>query len=348
MDTLEHTIYDSATLGGILESLDPPKTFFLDTFFKRTMTFTDRYIEFGRLSQHRTLAPFVMPLAQGRPVFKEEADRVRFAPGYVKPKDSVVAAQAFTPRPSSLAAGRIPTAAETFNATIVAILQKHLDAIVRREEWMAARAILDGQVILEGEDYPLALVDFDRSGDNTIVLGVGSRWNDPGVSIPDQLEAQRTLGRAQKFSGTFNKLILGLEAWAAARTNASLKDLLDTRYRGTTSSLNVLEPGSGMELEYKGNIGDIEVWVYSDWFEDADGNHIPLMNPKDALLCGPAVDGVRAYAAIADKGANFRPLPRFTKMWDQEDPSATFVLTQSAPLMVPTRPNNTMKITVVA
>jgi hypothetical protein len=36
----------------------------------------------------------------------------------------------------------------------------------------------------------------------------------------------------------------------------------------------------------------------------------------------------------------------FPKMWRENDPSAEFVMTQSAPLMVPLRPNSTFRIRV--
>ena len=38
----------------------------------------------------------------------------------------------------------------------------------------------------------------------------------------------------------------------------------------------------------------------------------------------------------------------FPKMWDQEDPSVTFLMTQSAPLPVPVNINNTLRARVVA
>jgi hypothetical protein len=34
-------------------------------------------------------------------------------------------------------------------------------------------------------------------------------------------------------------------------------------------------------------------------------------------------------------------------MWQQEDPSATFVMSQSAPMTIPVNPNQTLKATVL-
>src|SRR5690606_20901096 len=50
----------------------------------------------------------------------------------------------------------------------------------------------------------------------------------------------------------------------------------------------------------------------------------------------------RAFGAIMDKKAGWRATPVFPKMLEQEDPSAVYRMTQSAPLMIPTRPNATL------
>jgi hypothetical protein len=48
-------------------------------------------------------------------------------------------------------------------------------------------------------------------------------------------------------------------------------------------------------------------------------------NPRGA-------QGVRTYGAIKDRKAGLKALARFPKVWDAEDPSATFTMMQSAPL----------------
>jgi hypothetical protein len=57
--------------------------------------------------------------------------------------------------------------------------------------------------------------------------------------------------------------------------------------------------------------------------------------------------GVRAFGAILDSKAGLQALPIFAKMWDQEDPSVTFVMSQSAPLMVPRDPNGSLYASVL-
>jgi hypothetical protein len=61
----------------------------------------------------------------------------------------------------------------------------------------------------------------------------------------------------------------------------------------------------------------------------------------------PGTDGVRCFGAIMDIQANMQANDMFPKQWDENDPSVSYTMTQSAPLMVPLRPNTTFKMKVV-
>jgi hypothetical protein len=61
---------------------------------------------------------------------------------------------------------------------------------------------------------------------------------------------------------------------------------------------------------------------------------------------GRRLNGTRCYGAIRDKRAGLAAMSLFPKMWDQEDPSVTYTMTQSAPLMVPGNPNNSFRLVV--
>jgi len=58
------------------------------------------------------------------------------------------------------------------------------------------------------------------------------------------------------------------------------------------------------------------------------------------------MDGVRCFGAIRDKKAGYQALEFFMKNWEIEDPSHEYIMSQSAPLMVPKEPNATYSIKV--
>jgi hypothetical protein len=72
------------------------------------------------------------------------------------------------------------------------------------------------------------------------------------------------------------------------------------------------------------------------------------MDSRDIVLTGPNVNGVQCFGAILDHKAQFQALPIFPKMWDENDPPATYIMNQSAPLMVPVNPDATLRARVVS
>lgn len=130
------------------------------------------------------------------------------------------------------------------------------------------------------------------------------------------------------------------------RNNPYVQKYLDYR-RGTNSTLNIDPIILGNEkARFVGNIGDFEVWVYNDIYIEGDTEKKIL--PENTVLLGSrgGVEGVRCYGAIKDEQANFQANRYFPKSWLENDPAVRWMLLQSAPLVVPYRPNATMCVTV--
>jgi hypothetical protein len=350
--TITRNVYDTATLLGTLRQLAPVNTYWLDLCFPRTITFDDEYIDFSKIEDRRVIAPLVVPTAQGKPIYGEGEKLMRVKPAYIKPKDAVSAAR-MLPRAGGL--GELLSATpmapqQRYNAIIADILRVHANAIIRRWEWMAAEAIQKGTVTLEGDAYPKTLVDFERASGHTITLGNAARWGDAGVSIMDNVETWRKTVRDASFGGPTDRLTIGSDVWAVMRADEAILDKMKIDQRVYNNGLNLnLGIREGLDAEYVGTLsGTLQVWVYSDYYQDTNGANVPLMNSKDVVLTGPNVQGVKAFGAILDKAASMNAMAMFPKMWDEQDPSATYVMTQSAPLMVPVNPNNTLKARVLA
>jgi hypothetical protein len=345
--TIQVQMYDTSTLLGVMRQLAQFNSYWLDLCFQNAVNFTDEYIDFEKLVDHRKLAPFVAPTAQGRPIYSEGSNVTRLKPACIKPKDPVNPNRMIKRRAGELLSLTPQSPGQRFNAIIGDILSEHSKAIQRRWEWMGAQAVLNGAVTVVGEDYPERLVDFGRDAEQTIVLTGTAAWNGSAPTIIENINTWRAMMRLAKFGGPSNRLTVGADAWEAMRKSAELKDQLDTRYRGTEATLNT-GVREGMEVEYVGSLsGTLPVYVYSDYYEQEDGTTVQMMDPRDVVLTGPNVNGVRAFGAILDQKANFQALPIFPKMWPQEDPALAFVMSQSAPLMVPVNPNNTLRARVV-
>lgn len=340
-------LYDTHTLLEVQEHLDPMPSFWLDLLFGEELRFESEWIDLEKIEGHRTLAPLVIPTAEGVPIYKRAAEAKRFRPAYLKPKDSVTPDRAIKRRPGEALGGSASMSARE-DAIIADILGTHRGAIERRWEVMAAKAILEGKVTLSGEDYPETVVDFQRDSGHTVTLSSGSGWNESGADIVGNLNSWRETVRRAKFGGTTSHLILGKNVPSHFLKDEEVLKLLDTQTRGTEGNTFNIGVRSMEEVEYLGRFnGGLEVWVYSGYYEDSDGTQVDVMDPDSIALVGPGVRGVRCFGAIMDRKAGFQPASIFPKMWEQEDPAGLWIMSQSAPLMVPMRPNNSLVATVI-
>lgn len=348
---MEQNLYTSTALMGTYYALGEVPNFWLTLAFGATITFEEEYVDFGKVAEGRELAPLVMPMAEGRPIYDAAETRARVKPAYVKPRDPVSPASVIRSRPGlgDLAApyNAKMSPQQRFDALVVNIQRQHREAIDRREEWMAANAILNGSVTLGDAAYPERVVDFGRSSDHTVVLGSGSRWGDANVEPLDDLEAWIMQVEGAKFGGPVTDIVMGTAAAKVFRQNDRVKELLKTDIRntsGTSLNLGVLTKRVQMFGMLNANV---RLWVYSDYYT-INGVVTPFMDPRDILVFSPNVEGVRCYGAILDLDANLQAVPVFPKMWKSNDPSALMVMHQSAPLMVPVNPNSTLRARVVA
>lgn len=342
-------IWDTRELLAVYREQESPLNYWLGMLFPNEITFDSEYIEFEKIPKAgRKLAPFVVPMAQGRAIYEEKSQAARFKPAYLKPSDPVSPMRALSRRPGTLLAPGDSTLAARYNAVKVDIMAYHRRAVERRWEWMAAKAIIDGKVVVDGDDYPAVTVDFARDATHTITLGVGARWGDAGVSILSLIQSWQDKLHAAPFGGAATTLTMGTEAWAVFRKDTEIRDELDTQRRGTDINFRTGLIGTG-EVRYVGTLGlGLDVHVYNDYYESA-GSSVAIMSPKDVVLSGPAVQGYRCFGAIMDVNANFQALPVFMRNYvTTGDVAIEQIVTQSAPLMVPVNPNATLKATVVA
>jgi len=344
---IQPQFYDSTALLGVMQEQDPVDFYWLD-MFPNGIYSEEETIDLEKIPRAgRVLAPFVTPINQGRPIYKDRSIMTRVKPAYLKPKDPVSPTRVMKRRPGELLT-RTPMSPEQRRQAILAdIAMYHSVAIDRTFEWLAAKAIIDGKVVIGDDLMPEREVDFGRAADHTITLGANARWGDAGVSILGNIEAWRTRARRAPFGGRLNRITMGTDAWDVMRKDDEIKKQLDLNTRGTDANIRT-GLAANSEIEYVGQIGpDLAVYVYSDYYE-VNGTAVPFLDPKDVVMTGPGIDGYRCFGAIQDPHAQYQSYEKFPRNFMQDDPSAEFVMTQSAPLMVPVNPNATLKATVLA
>ena len=344
-------LYSTATLLGVVRVTPIESSYWLDGFFGRQMTFDTEEIMFDRIKTQRRLAPFVSPVVQGRVMRSQGYETRAFRPAYSKPKHVVDPNRVFARRAGE-AIGGSSSPAQRWNAAVVENIQEERQALQRLFNWMAAMSVIHGKVTITGEDYPTQVVDFGRDAGLTRVLAGTARWGEADAAPLKDIAELRTLS-FQKGGSPINRLTMGLEAFDRFFASQDVKDLLkgdSVNVNRTSDSILSAMGSTDTPYEYRGVLqgangqGRIEVYTYNEQYEDATGATVNYMSPYDVVGTGGGINGVRCFGAIRDKRAGLQALPIFPKMWDQEDPSVTYTMSQSAPLMVPSNTNNSFRI----
>lgn len=329
------SVYSTAQLLGAYGVIDRTNPFLYNLAFPQEQLFETAEVYFDRVERARRLAPLVSPTVQGRPERTRGYAAQSVTPAYLKPKHVVEPNRMLKRRPGERLLGDL-SPAERRDLVIMDLLTIQDDQIVRREEAMAVQAIRTGSITLpQTAEFEGLTIDFQRNAGHTVVLSGGARWGQSGVNALDLLRTWAAT--VQKNSG-FHPSEVILDPLSA---NLLIKDpgilQIMTAFRQTTGNVDlggVVVGGIGNEVKYLGNTGEFNFWVYQQYYTLDDGSVQQLMPDYTCMMLNPiGAQGTRLYGAIQDVRA-LRAMPRFPKNWIAEDPSAEFLMTQSAPLPV--------------
>lgn len=349
------TIYTSVDLIGVLEVQLRPIAFWLETFFTEQFNSEDELIAFDKISpNYRKMAPFVAPNVQGKVMSLEGHTTHSFRPAYVKPKHVVDPDTALMRKPGERLMGRTLSNQQRYDATVAKILADHRQLHTNRQEWLAAQALIYGQVTISGEDYPARTVNFNRNANLTEVLTGTAQWDEPtATSTADPLgDIAEMRSRVKNLGGgVVQDVVFGTAAYANFIRFPEVVELLDKTVKGSDSELSRLSNSFNDSVEFMGTVaglrgsGLFRIWVYSGTLQADNGSTIQLLQPNDVVgVAKESFRGVRCFGTIKDMDANLRAIEYFPKMWKNEDPSVVYIMTQSAPLMVPMNPDATFRL----
>lgn len=339
-------IFSTQVLAKVVERLRTPSSFLLDTFFPNVQTSDKEEIFFDVTDSKPRITPFVSPLLPGKVVDNAGYSTKSFKPAYVKDKRRFDANIPFKRTSGEVIGGNL-SPSQRYERALATTLADQLANLTRREEVMAAEILRTGQTIVSGDGYPTTTVGFNRDVALTKALTGSATWATSGINPIDDLEDWASL--IQNKSGVVAKtVVMDPDAWKVFRSKDEVKKFLDYR-RGTNNTLNVdpMVRGEDTKARYVGSIGDFDIYVYNDTYINDAGVSTSLLPSKTVLLgAKDGLEGTRCYGAIHDEKAGFTANRYFTKSWMEEDPSVRWLLLQSAPLVVPYRPNASFCATI--
>lgn len=339
-------IFSTGVLAGVVSSLKRPRTPMLDLFFPKTITFDTEEISFDLIPGKRRVAPFVSPLKAGQIVESQGQKVNTFQPAYVKDKRVFDPGRPFKRAVGEQVGGNTLSPSERLQLHLATELQDQYDMIQRRLELMATEAVRLGSVTVVGDGYPSVTVSFQRAAGNTITALAGTaRWGQSAAVPLDNLQDWALVG-AQASGAKPNHVIMGTDAWKQFRKDPEVKARL---LAINTLNQSMAQDAAAEEgLVYMGTLDGFFIWVYVGWYVDPITNVEGPIWPVGAVsLTSSAVEGVRTFGAIRDEELGFLPMEAAPKSWTEKDPAVRYLLMQSAPLMVPTRPDASVYVSGV-
>lgn len=329
-------LFSTDVLNTVVASLLGQTQFLLDRFFPNTQTEQTEEIHFDTLAGKRRIAPFVSPLVEGQIVASLGFSTNTFKPAYIKDKRVFDMNRPLKRSPGEPIGGNM-SPADRQRALVALDMQDQLNMLGRRMEVMAGQVLVTGKATITGDKYPTVVVDFGRDPNNSVTPP--KPWTDP-TSLPlDDLD-NWALDVLQSTGAQLHDVVMSVDAWRAFKNNPQVKSEI-TLFR-TLNTMPSLQPQTPIVEggQLMGTISGYNIWAYSSWYVDpADSLEKAILPSGSVILSGPQLEGVRAYGAIRDEQAGLQALAYFVKSWLEEDPSVRFLMMQSAPLVVPYRPN---------
>jgi hypothetical protein len=335
-------IFSTNVMTAVVRSLKIPQPGLLSMFFPAVQESTTEEIHFDVENKKRRLAPFVSPLVAGRLVASNGFSAKTFKPAYIKDKRVFTPARAIKRMIGEPIGGNMAPA-DRIRALVAQDLTDQVQMIDRRLEVMASEALRLGQVTVTGELYPTTVVNYGRIAGQTIVLSGGARWGQASINPLNLLQDWASLVLENEGSMP-RDVVMSVDVWKVFRADAEVQKRLD-QFRGESTMQRDANMQEG--LTFHGVVDGFNIYSYQGWYVDDNNVEQPILPAGTVIMGSSAVEGVQAFGAIMDEEAGIQPMAYFPKSWVEKDPSMRILLMQSAPLVVPYRPNATLCATVL-
>jgi hypothetical protein len=343
-------LYDTARLIAVVEQMKRPSSFLLDTFFPNISTSLTEKVLVDVFVNKRRMAPFVSPLAEAKFIEQIGVTTNEFKPAYIKQLDRVDPFKPIRRAIGEQIGGLQMTPAEREQVNLDSLLAQQIMMIDRRLEWMAAQALVNGYVDITGDNYPTQRVDYQRDSSLTVALTGTARWNISGaIGSTAAPSANLTTWSALilKASGLpSDTVIFTPAAWEGFRQDPRVSQIVLSPQNGVPDLVaTAARPAIGGQ--FLGTWGQFKLFLYYDWYVDpADGVEKPMIPDGTVILGSSQLNGERAFASVIDAEVGYAALPYAPKSYTTQNPGTRWLLTQSAPLVIPTQVNAAAAITV--
>lgn len=342
-----------ASLTGVVNEMKSPSQFLHRLLFGNQQTLPTEDIEISVITKGREIAPFVRKNGEALMVAGVGSTFQTVSAPNIRIKRPFTASQLLYGRKPGTSI--FPSSGEQVSAVQAHInrdLQVMNDMITNTQEYLASQAI-QGTIAYEVEDEEVFTITYPKPSGHTVTLT--TFWDD---GTPADVRVNNDIHTAKKLCSdevglSVTDAVLGETAAAQFRdlvATGNIKTLDQRHVNG--GNVTFMEQFSDDGAIYLGNVDGVRFWEYPRTML-VGGVSTPLIRPKyvEFLCVTPAADNVEYFGAIPDWDAFESGLfqsQKFSKSWDQKDPSQKIALVHSRPLPVTRRPGATVSMKVIS
>lgn len=334
-------IYSYRTLTTSINNLESLPSLILDVVFKnKNQNYSETLdIDIESAGEFKKLAPFVAPMQGGKVIKKlgYTTKSVKFPRIRVKKQMSAHELLKTRELGSSIYVGD-NTSVEDSKMQKIAREQGHLKAIVqRRIEWMAACA-LKGQIDYTSDDLAFS-IDFAMPSEHKPTLSGDEVWGGSSADIITNIREYKTK-ILQATNQTADVALIGTTALDKLLADEKVQKLLDNR--AISAGQIDLHQGS-----YVGRLCGVDIYECAEQYIDDSGSAQNMIDPEAFVLIASNARFTQEFGLIEDLEAEAQVgMEFFSKMWNEKDPSAAWLLAESNPLPVVYQPEAVVYATV--
>lgn len=324
-----------------------PTTFLLSTFFTMAEAVDSDTIDVDIERDGRQMAVFVSPLVEGHVVKDQGYVTSTFKPAYIKEKMNITPLDLMTRDPGTTVYAPQGSWDDRIAKRLTGNTEKLMKRIIRTEEWMAAQALTTGACTVKGDGVNRQ-IDFNMLTSHKVTIaGATDKWSDLTNSRPDK-DLKTWVQLILEDSGLNADIVIcGVNAAQNFIENAEIRKQLDNR-RMEMGRIGTTMRNQGARKIAELYDPDVDIWTYPSKYYDVATSSYKYLIPENMVLVGcTEARCERRYARIQDldAGGNYA-MPYFPKSWTTKDPSARWLMLQSAPLPLPVQIDGFVAATV--
>lgn len=336
-------LFTPSELAIVTKVVKPINTQVLDMFFPNSAAFNNRDdVPLEQLDTTEPLAPFVSPMAQGKPLVQNGSyERNSVQAAYLKPAVTITPQNVY----DLALIARIREAGIISNNTQLTLEEKLRVAqiagfdylhrsIVNRKVLMGIDILTTGKTVIIGDDAPQRLVDFGRHADLKWAPSV--KWGEANATPVSDIETLNGL-LADHGGVSATDALMSSKVFTTLGRNAEFKERFVVPNGANAPSPFTPQFNRTEGLQYRGEIDGIRFWTF-DESHKLNGTEQRYIDSTGFYLIADR-SGYQAQCMIQHLEANGTALEFFDYQVVQSDPSAIKLITDSSPLLVPSNVN---------